>query len=100
MYSKGYDEKELALFGLKPEDFAADEVQLWPENYLSFQVFQSIKTQWRIGMNGATGLDYNVLSEMWRRFKVLPKDRDYLFFDIQVMENAALSQMRENQAAD
>jgi Phage related hypothetical protein (DUF1799). len=50
-------------------------------------------TQWRIGMNGPTGLDYNVLPEMWRLFSVKKKDRETVFFDIQEMERVALSVM-------
>jgi len=96
MYSKAADEKSLALFGLTPDDFATDEVVLWPENQQSYYVFYSMQTQWRVGMNGRTGLDYNVLPEMWRRLKIHPDDRDFVFSDIQVMEAAALRQMSEN----
>jgi hypothetical protein len=52
-------------------------------------------TQWRIAMNGPTGLDYGVLPEIWRRLKVPIDRRDQVFEDIQVMEAAAIEQMRE-----
>lgn len=50
-------------------------------------------------MNGPTGLDYNVLPEIWKRLGVKKKDRDQVFADLQEMERAALSVMakqREN----
>jgi Phage related hypothetical protein (DUF1799) len=106
----GIEQKEasnLALFGLTPEDFAADEdnlafavVGIWPENWLSFQLFSAMQTQWRTGMNGATGLDYNVLNELWRRLKIPIADRDYLFDDLRHMEITALNQMSENKPSE
>lgn len=44
-------------------------------------------------MNGPTGLDYNVLPEIWKRLGVKKKDRDQVFADLQEMERAALSVM-------
>lgn len=56
-------------------------------------VFQALSTQWRIGMNGPTGLDYNVLPELWKRLEVKKKERNRVFADLQEMERAALSVM-------
>ena len=50
-------------------------------------------TQWRVGMGGPTGLDYNVLPEIWKRLKVPKKDRDQVFDDLQEMEHTALVTM-------
>jgi hypothetical protein len=72
------------------------DFEVWPDNWLSYQVFSCIGTQWRTGMNGATGLDYNVLPEIWRRLKVPFKERDNIFQDIRIMESTALETMREN----
>lgn len=47
-------------------------------------------------MNGPTGLDYNVLPEIWKRMKVPKKDRDQVFDDLQEMERTALSTMAKN----
>lgn len=52
-----------------------------------------MRTQWRVGMAGYTGLDYSVLPEIWRRCKVPPDERDTVFSDLQVIELAALSAM-------
>lgn len=55
------------------------------------RVFISMRTQWRTGMGGPTGLDYTVLPEMWRRLKVPHDERDAIFHDLQLLEIAALS---------
>jgi hypothetical protein len=34
------------------------EFHLWPENVLAWNHWKEVETQWRVGMAGATGLDY------------------------------------------
>lgn len=68
----------------------------WPENRPATLVFLALRTQWRTGMNGPTGLDYSALPEVWRRCKVPPAERDDAFADLQVMEHAALAAMHED----
>lgn len=46
-------------------------------------------------MGGATGLDYGVLPEIWRRTKTPIEDRDEVFDDLRIMEDAALETMRK-----
>lgn len=50
-------------------------------------------TQWRVSMGNPTGLDYNVLPELWKRLEIKKKDRNRVFADLQEMERAALSVM-------
>ena len=68
---------------------------MWPENWDAFQVFMIMRSQWRIGMNGRTGLDYGVafrlMDEMHLDDKMDVLDR------LRVMEFAALDQMNESQ---
>lgn len=97
LYGKPPDPKELAAFGLKPSDVAGEDVVVWPENLQATKVFLAMKTQWRVGMGGYTGLDYSALSEIWRRLKVPPADRDAVFEDLRQIEQAALLAMHEKQ---
>lgn len=60
----------------------------------SVNVFQAMCTQWRVGMGGPIGLDYNVLPEIWRRTKTPIQDRDSVFLDLQLMEDEALKTIR------
>lgn len=53
-----------------------------------------MSTQWRVGMSGQTGLDYNVLPFVMRRIGVAPAQRDDVFDDIRMLEDAALETMR------
>jgi hypothetical protein len=69
-----------------------------PENYEAYILFTNMQTQWRTGMSGATGLDYNALKEVWQRLKIPLDRRDELFQDLRIMENAALKTMREKKA--
>ena len=57
-------------------------------------VFIAMSTQWRIGNNGATGLDYNALKPVMEFVKV--RDQQQVFEDIRIMEDVALSVIRES----
>lgn len=61
-------------------------------------MFDSVFTQWRVGMGGPTGLDYNAVYPLLDRTAKDPQEWDEMFSDIQVMEGAALKQMSDNRA--
>jgi hypothetical protein len=61
----------------------------------SVNVMIAMSTQWRIGMNGPTGLDYNALPAVMRMAGVPAKDRAEVFDDIRIMEDVALQTIRE-----
>lgn len=61
-----------------------------PENVTAFEVFVSMRTQWRTGMNGVTGLDYAALPMVEARCGVKRKQRQEVFAAVQVMEDEAL----------
>lgn len=87
---------EAEAWGFDLDELGGEPIIVWPENIRVFFLFHAMRTQWRMSMNGPTGLDYNVLPEMWRRLKVPPQDRDATFADLQVIEGAALTAMHEN----
>lgn len=89
MYSKQISAEEIEASGFSIEDFADDYVEVWPENYDAFRLFSTLQTQWRTGMNGPTGLDYNVLFQF-----MLPTNQE-LFEDIRIMESAALTEIHK-----
>lgn len=61
---------------------------------VSVSLFRKLHTQWRVGMSGAYGLDYNVV------FKLLDRHAgdawDDTLDDIQILEEAALAAMKED----
>lgn len=94
MFGKSASAAEAAAFGLTPEEAAGAPVEIWSDNLPSVEVFSAMATQWRTGPGGVIGLDYGVLPEIWRRLKVPGKDRDDVFADLRIMEDAALKAIR------
>ena len=73
---------------------AGGTLDVFPENWLAVQTFTTLSTQWNVGVGGATGLNYLSVFAYIDRLE-LPKDEArFLFDDIQVMERAALAEMR------
>lgn len=97
------DDSFWAALGIPPEMRAgivesAATIEIWPENAEPFGLFTQIMTQWRTGMNGATGLDYAVLPAVFEINDIAPARRAQAFADLRVMESAALDAMRQNRA--
>jgi len=88
----------LASLGL-PADLAGhfvdDDLDVWPENWPALELFSVLGTQWRVGMAGATGLDYTAILAVMDLQHTAPEDRRGLFDDVRVMERAALQTMAE-----
>lgn len=85
------------MAGLTVEDLAADPVEIWPENWSAYSVFCTMDTQWRIGMAGATGLDYAALPVALRIAGAPRAEWNQLMGDVKVMEGAALRSMRNSE---
>ncbi|EOZ1395410.1 DUF1799 domain-containing protein [Enterobacter hormaechei] len=88
--------EDLAPYGLTPDDYDDKIVDVWPDVWPAFRVFQSVSTQWRTGMGGATGLDYNVLPWVMRLHAV--DDETTALSDLQIMERTALKIMHKERA--
>lgn len=71
-------------------------VEIWAENERSVDVFISMGTQWRVGMAGATGLDYGPLPFVMRTQGIKRSDWTTILDDIRVMEMAALEEMHRD----
>lgn len=75
---------------------ADEEIEVWPENWPAWILFCEVGTQWRVGMSGAIGLDYNVLFARMDRHGLSHDDWENRFDDIRHLEAAALTQMHES----
>jgi hypothetical protein len=95
--SRGPSDEELARYGLTRDDVedAEEIIDLWPENMQAFGLFDRLGTQWRVGMSGATGLDYTAVQAVMVLTGVKRSDQPALFDDIRVLERAALDVMAE-----
>lgn len=85
----------LAMFGLSKEDMPDEAVEVFPDNWDAFLVFDGMSTQWRTGAVGATGLDYNVIPLVAKSIGVRKKELGSILQDIRVMESEALKVMIE-----
>jgi len=94
MYTPDPTAEELSVAGLTPEDVATS-VEIWPENVRAYELFRSMRTQWRIGMAGPTGMDFAVAYRRMDRMRLMPAEYDRLDQDLQVMELIALQVMHE-----
>lgn len=80
---------------MTPEDFEAQEIEVWTENKAVFDLFSLMGTQWRIGMGGPTGLDYGAVLAVMREMGVTGDAALVMLDDVRVMESQALRTMRD-----
>lgn len=108
MYGSGGNESDCALLAAMgvpperwPEMLEKAVTEIWPGNWPAFQVFSAMTTQWRVGMGGATGLDYAVLPTVMDIVGIRKKARRDVFAAVREMENEALAIFAErNKRAD
>ena len=95
MYEPCATAEDMAKLGLTLADIANDNVEIWPDNWPVFRLFNALGTQWRTGACGATGLDYSVVREVATIIGIKKRQIPELFPDLQVMEAEALAVMAE-----
>lgn len=97
MYAPGPTQEELDLLGISREDVVdTSSTEIWPENVSAYLVFDAMRTQWRVGMAGATGLDYAALPAILDLLGIeFDEDltRSHLFSQVRFMECEALGLM-------
>lgn len=69
-------------------------MEVWPENWTAWSLFCDMATQWRIGMGGATGLDYGPLFRLMDAQGLEGSEWRAVFDDIRVLESSSLTAMR------
>lgn len=95
LYDRAPTAAELNAAGLTREDYETDTVEIWPENWQAFELFEFLRTQWRTNMGGPTGLDYNVLHRELDDLGLVGDERQEMKATIREMEFAALSTMNK-----
>jgi len=97
------------LGGFAPEDYASPEQRrtgiyydleekdwffdLWEENWPAIQLYVHVQTQWRVGMGGPYGLDYNVVFHELDRRDLDRETYDEMMAAMRVIEEIALKAM-------
>lgn len=98
MFTPAPDQDDIAKMenlGLSAEDYAGEDVEVWPDSERAYLLFSQLQTQWRAGAMGPIGLDYNTLFHKMDRMRLEPDDYDELEAEIRTMEFAALERMNE-----
>jgi len=83
----------LAAFGLAAVNGAGGELEdlyLWPDNVITWNLFQAVSTQWIVGAAGAVGLNYPGVEMVMRNWRISRNDAQRVFSEIQAMERATL----------
>ena len=76
----------------KPND-QSQSFGILPENLDALNWFLQMQTQWRVGMNGLTGMDYGVFMQWAKEEGVKRLDRVWLLGDLRMMEGQFLNSL-------
>ena len=93
LYTPQITEASLAGTGFTLADYDDDVTEVWPENFEVFQLFATLQTQWRTGISGPSGLDYNTLFSLMAMQHLSDERQCEILDDIRVMESAALTEI-------
>jgi len=80
----------VAQLGLLDRQEPERVAYLWPDNVLAWNCWQGVQTQWRVGMGGATGLDYAGVRAFLDEQQLAGDERREVFAGIQACERATL----------
>jgi hypothetical protein len=90
--------EQLAFFGLQPDGPIIAELEpfyLWPENVEAYVLFASLRTQWRHGLGGPTGLDYSAVLAHMGAVRVSRSKFAALYEAVRIMEQGAIEGFAE-----
>ncbi|MDX9668763.1 DUF1799 domain-containing protein [Pseudomonas sp. P8_250] len=85
----------MAAWGFSFGDLVEQEVEVWPDSWAGFMLFEAMSTQWKVGMGGAIGMDYQSLPVVAKYMEVPDELMPLAFNDIRVMESEVLKKMNE-----
>lgn len=83
----------MSQFGFSLFDLDTTAVPVWPDNLAAINVLIAVSTQWRIGMSGATGIDYNVLPSVFKMMAIPDSDWPDTFECLRILEAEAMDVM-------
>ena len=85
----------MAFLGLTLDDMETEAVEVWPDAWPAFCLFEALGTQWRLGPGGPSGLDYAAIPGTANMIGLKSRELSETFDDVRVMENEALTVMAE-----
>jgi hypothetical protein len=73
---------------------------LWPEHEEVLGVFAACRTQWRVGFDGPTGLDYAGIESLIRMRRLVQRPRvPEVLAELQILEDETLAEWRRQRQA-
>ena len=78
----------------EPESFG-----ILPENVEVLNWFLKMQTQWHVGMNGATGMNYGLFLQWSKDEGVRCGDRVWMLDDLRLMEREFLNRLHSGTAS-
>ncbi len=73
---------------------------LWPEHEEAVRVFLACRTQWRVGFDGPTGLDYTGVESLIRMRRLVQRARvPEVLAELQILEDETLAEWRRQRKA-
>ena len=94
-YTRLPSQQEAEAAGFSIADYE-EEAEIWPENWQTYNLFSQMQTQWKIGMSGPTGLDYQTLFALIDRYEIDGAEWWQMFEDIRCCEAEALKTMHDS----
>lgn len=70
-------------------------MEVWEENCFMLDLFTDYITQWRVGVNGVIGLDYNVFHHALDRKGIKGEEYEECIWSLSVIEAAAMQEIRK-----
>lgn len=70
-------------------------MEVWPDAWPAFCLFEALGTQWRLGPGGPSGLDYTAIPGTAKMIGLKRHELSEAFNNLRVMENEALAVMAE-----
>ncbi|MCE0778934.1 DUF1799 domain-containing protein [Pseudomonas sp. NMI542_15] len=77
-------------------DIPEEEVEVWPDAWPAFRLFEALSTQWRLGQGGPSGLDYAAIPITASMLGIKRLELIDIFPDLRTMEVEALAVMAES----
>lgn len=85
----------MSRYGMILADLDDTAVPVWSDNLPAINVLIAVSTQWRVGMNGATGLDYNVLPAVFQMMQIPNDDWPDTFECLRILESESMKMMNK-----
>ncbi|QJQ23342.1 DUF1799 domain-containing protein [Pseudomonas sp. SK] len=81
---------------MTPDDIEEEVVEVWPDAWSAFRLFDALGTQWRVSSGGPSGLDYTAIPATASMLGIKRRNLTDIFPDLRVMEVEALAVMAES----